>query len=1219
MRTPPQRHRMLIAVAVLALAASIPAVNAIRTRSAQAASAVPGDGTTSASAGASCWGIKQQFPATPDGTYWLNTAALERPQQFACDMTTDGGGWVLLGRGREGWTFENRGQGSPATVQTTTNGPGAFAPAALPDTMVTALLNGTPVSQLADGIRVKRSASADGSTSQDVRLFPTSPTWTWAFQTGQLLDHVTIDGRSYAGSNTYDTYSSVPGQATNGLAGLQGATRMFTFDWVNHGYRRGFSYGNGINGSSNGTSFLWTLGTESHAIPFAQVWIRPRVANDAGGFAPIPSGGYAASAKPASLKNNSEVAPWGVVGLDHTNELRIEPYNTAVTAMRTSGNTMFVGGRFTGVQQGPSGASVAQPYLAAFDLGGNWLSGFRPQLDGRVWDMLTTPDGKLVIAGDFTNVNGVPGTSGLAKIDPSTGAPVSGFKANFTKANGARPLVRALAQRDGWIYAAGGFTTVTGGTWAPITVSSAVSVRASDGQPGSWRPRIAAQAVRIRVTKAGDRVLMGGYFNAVNGDTNHGYYAITDIATGNPVAGIGPWTDSIGSGAKYQQAVDDLGDGRYLVGGAEHDFQMWDRNRTALLDSTITKQGGDTQAIEQFGGKVYFACHCGSNVYEGTNNWSSPQGFRAVKPINLVTAVDPATFQVDTSWFPGGLKGDAGEGVWTIEPDNRGCLWVGGDLNRGAYSGNAATDWLGGFARFCQEDTTPPTAPSGLTATMAGNTANLSWNGSTDASGTVSYDVYRNDRVIATVYGTTFADPDVSGPARYTVRASDARGNRSASPAPIAVNGPSQRIATAVAFGSTWRYRDDGSDQGTAWRTPSFNDSVWAGGPGRLGWGTTGNATTLSATHPLTTYYRTNFAVADAAQVKAVSLQLRVLTGAVVYVNGVESGRVNMPNGPITAASTAAGYLTTAQEAATNSLTIPGSLLTTGTNTLSVEVHNMRAGSSRGWFDLEASLYGAGGETNPPSAPTLAVSNATPIALSWTPATDDVALGGYIVRRDGASAAVVGPQITSWTDPDADASMSHTYQAIAYDTAGNERPSKSVVRAPQADSALLTYGAPWRWTFPSGGAPAGWSAVGFDDTTWASGAAELGFGDADERTVISTAPAPRPVTAYFRGTVTVPDPAAFTTITAEMIRDDGAVLYVNGVEVGRNNMPAGPIAPNTVASATITDRAQELTPATFQVPSSAFHAGANSVAVEIHGSDPYTGDLSFDLKLTGQR
>jgi hypothetical protein len=41
---------------------------------------------------------------------------------------------------------------------------------------------------------------------------------------------------------------------------------------------------------------------------------------------------------------------------------------------------------------------------------------------------------------------------------------------------------------------------------------------------------------------------------------------------------------------------------------------------------------------------------------------------------------------------------------------------------------------------------------------------------------------------------------------------------------------------TLVAAGSTWRYLDNGSDQGTAWRQSAFNDSAWSSGLAELGY-----------------------------------------------------------------------------------------------------------------------------------------------------------------------------------------------------------------------------------------------------------------------------------------------------------------------------------------------------------------------------------------------
>jgi hypothetical protein len=749
----------------------------------------PGDGRTMATAGASCWGILRAYPSAATGTYWLSTPAMDRPAQFHCDMTTDGGGWVLIGRGREGWTFEPTGQQSPATVRTTTSGPGAFTPAALDATTIDALIDGASPAALSDGIRVERATNSTGTSRQQVQLFPRFTRWNWTWQAGHPLAKVVIGGKAYAGSNTRDTLSAQPGQSTNALAGRQGTDRLFTWAWEKNANQAGFSFGKGgPTGSTSSSNHLYQASSSGYSLPFTRVWLRPRIGN-AVAFPAIPSGGYAASTKPAVLKDRSEVAPWGVVGNDHAGEQQVEPWNTNVLAVETSASRAYVGGRFTGVRQGPTGPIQTQRSLAAFDLDGNWISTFRPTIAGRVWDLALTPDGKLIIAGDFTSVNGVANTRGMAALDPTTGAVLPGWKARFSRVGGTEWRVRSIDLRGSYLYVGGTFDRLVAGTsTTPVAVSNAAAVAVSNGAQGPWKPTPNGSVVDVSVTKDGTKVLLAGNFSAVGGSTAHGFFGVTSIGSGAPVAGIAAWKPSASDRDKYQQAVVDLGTST-VVGGAEHVLQRWNPARTTMLDAAITKPGGDIQALEVVGSTVYVGCHCGGWVYQGTNSFWSPSGFRSIEPINLVGAWDAATWNVDRSWFPASLKGAYGEGVWAMDADARGCLWIGGDLVRGAYSGNAATDYLGGFARFCPADATAPSTPTSLVVASSGAARTLTWGAASDpGGGPITYDVIRDGKVIAQTSAATrtFTDPSAVAGTRYTVRAVDARGNRSASPAPKA-------------------------------------------------------------------------------------------------------------------------------------------------------------------------------------------------------------------------------------------------------------------------------------------------------------------------------------------------------------------------------------------------------------------------------------------------
>ena len=168
----------------------------------------------------------------------------------------------------------------------------------------------------------------------------------------------------------------------------------------------------------------------------------------------------------------------------------------------------------------------------------------------------------------------------------------------------------------------------------------------------------------------------------------------------------------------------------------------------------------------------------------------------------------------------------------------------------------------------------------------------------------------------------------------------------------------STSYSTIVNDGSSWKYLDNGSNQGTAWRAVNFNDTSWASGNAELGYGDGGEQTVLSFgpnsnNKYRTTYFRKSFNVNNASQYQALRVRLRRDDGAIVYLNGNEIVRSNMPSGTVNYDDFAAGVVGGGEESTFFDFEIDADDLVTGNNVLAVEVHQANAGSSDISFDLE--------------------------------------------------------------------------------------------------------------------------------------------------------------------------------------------------------------------------------------------------------------------------
>ncbi|MFA9390595.1 MAG: CotH kinase family protein [Prolixibacteraceae bacterium] len=170
----------------------------------------------------------------------------------------------------------------------------------------------------------------------------------------------------------------------------------------------------------------------------------------------------------------------------------------------------------------------------------------------------------------------------------------------------------------------------------------------------------------------------------------------------------------------------------------------------------------------------------------------------------------------------------------------------------------------------------------------------------------------------------------------------------------------------------------------------------------------------------------------------------------------------------------------------------------------------------------------------------------------------------------------------------------------------------------ESDKILIEKGAEWKYNDTGTNLQEGWRNKDYSDSGWKTGKAQLGYGDNDESTTISFGPSSnnKYITTYFRKTFEITDDLSLlTSLSGSLLRDDGAVVYLNGTEVFRSNMPEGTIIYSTLAGGNIGD---ENTFITFNVDKDLLKSGKNVLAVEVHQNNVSSSDLSFDMELQSQ-
>ncbi|MEU4286582.1 fibronectin type III domain-containing protein [Kribbella sp. NPDC026596] len=198
--------------------------------------------------------------------------------------------------------------------------------------------------------------------------------------------------------------------------------------------------------------------------------------------------------------------------------------NASVNALAVTGNTVFAGGLFTRVRPPGNAAGqgdAARKYFAAFNRTTGVPTRFAPKVNGPVWSIATSPDGKWVaIGGDFTVVNGVS-RQHVALLSVATGNLVDAW------APAVNYRVAALRISGNTVYLGGSFGRV-----GKLTRNRLAAVSLSTGAVLPWNPDADDDVHAIELNQDGTRVFVGGGFTTLKGQEHHAL-AMVNTTTGD--------------------------------------------------------------------------------------------------------------------------------------------------------------------------------------------------------------------------------------------------------------------------------------------------------------------------------------------------------------------------------------------------------------------------------------------------------------------------------------------------------------------------------------------------------------------------------------------------------------------------------------------------------------------------------------------------------------
>ncbi|MBT6398937.1 MAG: hypothetical protein HOK04_04010, partial [Verrucomicrobia bacterium] len=173
------------------------------------------------------------------------------------------------------------------------------------------------------------------------------------------------------------------------------------------------------------------------------------------------------------------------------------------------------------------------------------------------------------------------------------------------------------------------------------------------------------------------------------------------------------------------------------------------------------------------------------------------------------------------------------------------------------------------------------------------------------------------------------------------------------------------------------------------------------------------------------------------------------------------------------------------------------------------------------------------------------------------------------------------------------------------------------------EEVLIEEGSIWKHNATNGNLGTEWRLLNYDDSEWQSGAAPLGYGGISSggvtikiETEVNSA-RPRQPTSYFRKAFEIDDPAAYLSLSANLLVDGGIVIFVNGIEAFRgSNLPTQ--TDYSTVPTSDTDDGNEADYRAYPIDPNLLVSGSNIIVIELHNS-PGNSDMALDIGLRGER